>query len=79
MTDAFGEGPRALTSNLYKARVAGNLVQDGRRGRFGEDTLVQIALKLHKSIVDSKAIVFGAALEKFEKLLLAGQAFANLQ
>ena len=80
MADPLGEGAGALAGYIDEAVVGGDLVEEGEEALgFGEDTLGEVGVEFEEGVVDAETVVFDAALKDLDELLLAGQAFADLQ
>ena len=80
MADALGEGAGALAANFDEAGIAGDLIERGESALgLGEELAVELGLELEEGVIDAQAVVFHAALEEHEELLLAGKALENLQ
>ncbi len=48
-------------------------------GRFGEEAAVEVRFELEETVVDTEAVIFEAAGEQDEVLLLAGEALEDLK
>jgi len=80
VADAFGQGPGALASDFDEAGIVGDLVE-GAEGalRLGKQLAVELGLELEEGVIDAEAVVFHAALEQHQELLLAGEALEDLK
>ena len=80
MADTLGQRACPLAGDLNEVIVDANLFQERQSvSRFGEFTLVKGVFELEQGVVDAKPVVFHAALEQFDQLLLAREPFADLQ
>src|SRR5690349_5865487 len=80
MANAFGKGAGSLPRDIYKPRIACDLVEHGQDAlRFRHKAAVEIGFKLQQGVIDSQPVVLHAACNQVYVLLLARQPFKNLQ
>ena len=80
MADTLSQGAGALASNFDKTGVASDLVEGGQGAlRFGKQFSVELGFKLKKGVVDAETVIFHAALQQHQQLLLARKALEDLE
>src|SRR5690242_6084925 len=80
MANAVSEVPGAFPGNLHKLFVGADLVKERHQALgFGQETAVEVRFEIEKSIVDAETVVAEAARKQVKVLLLAGEAFEDLQ
>src|SRR5581483_7911578 len=80
MADAVSDVAGALAGDIHVFGVLANLIKKGKEALgFGEEATIHVGFELEKGVVDTQAVIAHAAGDQVEVLLLAGQAFKDLE